>query len=296
LRESNELNEHYRLLYVALTRAEERLIMAGSLGSRQKEPKPESWYCAIEAAMDALGCAQVSDGKAPTVRVLTGGSGKVDQRAAKADRLMVPRADLPEWLVRPAAPEARPPRPLAPSQYDDSDLGEKPAAALMHHAADRGKLIHGLIERIDGARLDHFEEDASAWLALRDREGRHDHATMISQVRRLISDPRWHDLFSSRARSEVPVAALVGDTVVTGRIDRLLVQDGHVWIVDFKTTRKVPEKASMVTLSELRQMAHYLAAMQRIFPDHGVTAALLYTHAPAMIELSEIDLAPYKPV
>ncbi|MGC1468152.1 MAG: PD-(D/E)XK nuclease family protein, partial [Sphingorhabdus sp.] len=79
-------------------------------------------------------------------------------------------------------------------------------------------------------------------------------------------------------------------------IDRLVVEDDHVSIVDFKTSRRVPKSASGVNLSELRQMAHYVAAIERIFPAHKVSAALLYTYAPAMIELSAADLAPHRPV
>jgi ATP-dependent helicase/nuclease subunit A len=60
-REAREMNEHYRLLYVALTRAEERLIMAGSLGAKQDAPKPDSWYCAVERALDAIGAQMIED-------------------------------------------------------------------------------------------------------------------------------------------------------------------------------------------------------------------------------------------
>lgn len=296
-RKASELNEHYRLLYVALTRAEERLIMAGSLGKRDREPKPDSWYVAVETAMDALGCEIANDEQGRPFRILTGGKGQemsdLRQRGRAGDDGKQPF--LPEWLLRPAAPESRPPRPLAPSQLDDNDVGERPADAVLRHAAERGKLIHGLLERIDAGRLDRFDADAARWLAARDRDGRHDHAAMIGQVRTLLSDARWAPLFSKEARAEVPIAAVVGETVVTGRIDRLLVRDGNVLIVDFKTSRRVPKSAAEVNLSELRQMAHYAAAIERIFPGHSVSVALLYTHAPAMVELNAADLAPHKP-
>ncbi|ETI64031.1 DNA helicase UvrD, partial [Sphingobium sp. C100] len=51
-----EREEHWRLLYVALTRAEEKLVVAGSLGPRAKgEVKPESWFAAVDGAMLSLG-------------------------------------------------------------------------------------------------------------------------------------------------------------------------------------------------------------------------------------------------
>lgn len=297
-RTAKELNEHSRLLYVALTRAEERLIMAGCLGAKQKEPKAESWYVAVEAAIDACGCTQLEDVHGRTVRIMVGEKGRqfeAKTRAA-ADANAKGQRDLPDWLLRAAAPEARPPRPLAPSMLDSSDIGDRPAADVLRLAAERGKLIHGLIERLDASRVHEFSIDATRWLEMRDREKRHDHPQIIAQVKAIVSDKRWQELFSERARAEVPIAAVVGETVITGRIDRLLVTDGLVRIVDFKTSRRVPKDVFQINLSELRQMAHYVAAIERIFPDHAVSASLLYTYAPKMIELSPEVLAPHKPV
>ncbi|MFD1766310.1 double-strand break repair helicase AddA [Sphingorhabdus buctiana] len=295
-REAKELNEHYRLLYVALTRAEERLIMAGSLGAK-KAAKPECWYAAVEQAMDALGCTTVNDPKGRLVRIVEGQAGTSVAGDRKPQTASTGAAlPVPEWLSQPARPEARPPRPLAPSQLDDSDVGDRPAEQVMRHAAERGKLVHGLIERIDADRMVHFAEDAARWLKARDREGRHDHLAIISQVQSLVQDVRWQDLFSSKAKAEIPIAAVVGETVITGRIDRLLVDEHYVRIVDFKTSRRVPKDVAGVNLSELRQMAHYVAAVERIFPGRKVSAALLYTHAPLMMELPLEALAPHKPV
>lgn len=295
-RENRELNEHFRLLYVALTRAEERLIMAGSLGKRDKASKADSWYVAIEKAMDALGCAQESDARGRISRILSGNDDPVASRGSKIEPETTMVSELPDWLLDPAPVEARPPKPLAPSQLDDRDIGDRPAGASLRRAAERGKLVHGLIERIDSSRLERFGEDAALWLAARDREGQHDHKALIAQVQVLISDPRWEKMFSQSSRAEVPIAAVVGETVVAGRIDRLLVEKDQVYIVDFKTSRRIPINAADVQLSELRQMAHYKAAIERIFPEHRVTALLLYTSGPTMIELSDAELATHKPV
>ncbi|MGL5839587.1 MAG: double-strand break repair helicase AddA [Sphingorhabdus sp.] len=297
-REKSELNEHYRLLYVAITRAEERLIIVGNLSSRQKEPKTESWYKAIETAMEAAGCRQEYDAKGRLLRVLSGtaqqGTGDKDQAPGSVKSQV--NEPLPEWLLTPAASETRPSRPLAPSLLDDSDVGERPPAATMRNAAERGKLIHGLIERIDPNRLDRFESDAAQWLLARDRDLRHDHAAIIAQIRDLLSNSAWSSIFSKASRAEVPIAAVLGETVIAGRLDRLLVEKDYVRIVDFKTTRRVPSNVSDIARSVLRQMAYYKAAVEKIFPDRPVSVALLYTHAPMIVELSATDLEPYEPV
>ncbi len=295
-RETRDLDEHYRLLYVALTRAEERLIIAGSLGSKQPFAKPESWYCAIDQAMEIIGQDWQTDASERKRRLLRGADTPTTVTARKTDDDAHPSSHLPDWLGRPAMPEVRPSRPLAPSRIEDHERGERPPEAMLRHAAERGKLIHGLIERINGDNVDAIEKSAARWLSARDPGGIHDHSAIIAQIKKLVSDPRWQRLFSADARAEVPIAAVVGDTVIAGRIDRLIVTDTDVQIVDFKTSRTVPRDASEVNRADMRQMAYYVAAMEKIFPDRTISCALLYTHVPIAVELSATDIAPYRPV
>ena len=84
--------------------------------------------------------------------------------------------------------------------------------------------------------------------------------------------------------------------MITGRVDRLLIEDDRVRLIDFKTGRHVPQSEGEVTTPILRQMAHYVAALESIFAPRKVEAALLYTNGPSMIELSAEILAPHKPL
>ncbi len=291
-REVEELREHNRLLYVALTRAEERLILAGSVGTKSKTDN--SWYPILEAAFKRLGHDWEATSLWGSVMRLEGGQRAVAEigTAISAEGAA---HDAPSWLFTPAPAEARPPRPLAPSRIDDADIGDAPAIEKIRIAADRGKLLHGLFERVEGGRKQHFAADAARWLASRDKGGEHDHQELIRQAASVLEDDRWSEIFAPAARAEVPIAALVGETVVTGRIDRLVVTEKYVRIVDFKSGRFVPRTAEKVPVSQLRQMAHYVAALEKIFPNHSVEAALLYTFEPYLLTLAETDLEPYKP-
>jgi ATP-dependent helicase/nuclease subunit A len=114
-------------------------------------------------------------------------------------------------------------------------------------------------------------------------------------VNAVISDPVLAAFFGPQARAEVPLVAVVGETVINGRIDRLLVEPGLVRAVDFKTGRSIPSDENGVPVPHLRQMAHYRAALQTIFPDCTIEVALLFTHAPRFITLSDEMLVPYYP-
>jgi ATP-dependent helicase/nuclease subunit A len=287
--------EHFRLLYVAMTRAAEHLVLAGSLGTRSKGETPEnSWYNALEAGMKALGCDWHSDPLwGATMRYSADGAFK---RQKPQDIVVDVVQQTPDWLLVTAPAEEIPPRPLAPSNLDDDLYGDAPASALLKIAALRGKLLHALFEQYAGGDIETFQQAALDWLARNNPDHDFNHKAAIGEVVTVMQHPDWAELFSAAARAEVPLAALVGTAVITGRVDRLLVEDDRVRLIDFKTGRNVPQHSGAVSTPILRQMAHYVAALESIFAPRKVEAALLYTNGPAMIELSAEVLAPHKPI
>ena len=286
--------EHWRLLYVAMTRAEERLYVGGALGPADKNGPPQgSWYGAVDQSLTGLGCEWSEDtlwGKARRF-----GDPEVAARAAPA----APAREvlLPDWAVRPAPIESRPPRPLAPSSLGEDDVPNPPPAPEMRVAAERGRLLHQLFERLPGVDPAERADRADAWLhrsaGVEDAEFRR---SLVADACRIISDPRFSDIFSPEALAEAPIAAVTADgSVITGTVDRLLVSDGAIRLVDFKTGRAVPAVPEEIPLSHLRQMAAYTAALEVIFPDRRVEAGLLYTSGPVLHPLPPSLLATHRP-
>jgi len=293
---TRELQEHKRLLYVAITRAEERLIMAGSLGiSRNGEPPTESWYALVQRGMAALGCDWEDDARWGRVMRHIGLQGAClapPEGSHIASAQTEPSVTTPPWLFAPAPAEQRPPRPLVPSRLDDDDYGDAPATSAMRKAAVRGKLMHAVLERITN---DVSLQKAEQWLAAQTPDTDIDPAQLITEVGGIVNDAQWGAFFGPSARAEVPLVAVVGETVINGRIDRLLVEPGLVRAIDFKTGRQVPQDERGVPAAHLRQMAHYRAALQTIFPASRIEVSLLFTHMPRFITLSDAVLAPYYP-
>jgi ATP-dependent helicase/nuclease subunit A len=286
--------EHWRLLYVGLTRAEERLYVGGALGLRDRNgPAQASWYSAVEGALTGLGAAWADD---PLWgRELRFGP---SERPAR----IVPRAagreeSLPDWIGRPAPAEERPPRPLAPSSIGEDDVADPPPGPAQRTAALRGRLLHQLFERLPGAPPAGRRALALNWLE--HSAGVEDEAlreSLADDSCRIIEDPRFAELFGADALAEAPIAAVVaGGAVVSGTVDRLLVGDEAILVADFKTGRRVPATAAEIPAAHLRQMAAYRAALRIIFPDRPVAAALLYTAGPALHPLSDALLDAYAP-
>ena len=278
--EEREKREHWRLFYVAATRAEERLVIAGSLGPRAKGVAPQnSWYAATERTLAALGC-EATEG----VRVYAGRQPQpamaLKQAGPNAD---VRQVDLPDWARRAAPQESRPPRPLAPSSLGDDAVADPPPTPAMRAAAERGRLMHALFERLPALPPEQRRGAALAWLAAQQAV---DAPTVAEPVLRILSDPAMAALFGPDALAEAPISATLPDgRVIAGTVDRLLVTDDAVIVLDYKTGRHVPAAPAEVPRYHLRQMAAYRAALSVIFPGREVEAALLYTAGPRLVTL-----------
>jgi ATP-dependent helicase/nuclease subunit A len=291
--QQEEMQEHWRLLYVAMTRAEEALFIGGALGPRESNgPAPDSWYARIAAQFqpeewleDPIWGARVEHGEAPQPV-------PVDQAAAASQQLPLP----PPWLHRAVAAEPRPPRPLAPSSLGEDfepDPPWPPGASAT--AARRGVLMHKLLERLPEVPPAERKAAAQAWLARSGAEfDAPARAEMVAAALAVLETKAWAELFSPAALAEVPIAATVGGQVVAGTIDRLLILPGRIRLVDFKTARRAPASLDEVPVSILRQMAAYAAALEAAYPGRAVEAALLYTQMPMLLAIPGELLAVHK--
>lgn len=289
---AEERQEHWRLLYVAMTRAEEALFVGGALGRKETVPAPDSWYARLAAlfapedwAEDPLWGSLACSGEAP---------GPAPARESGAGTVQLPLS--PPWLERPAPAEPRPSRPLAPSALGEDSEPDPPwppgAGAA---AARRGTLLHSLLERLPPVPPAQRRAAALAWLARAapelDAAGR---GELADTALAPLANPAWAELFAPAALAEVPIAATVGGVVIAGTIDRLVIEAERIRLVDFKSARRVPAGLDDVPVAILRQMAAYAAALEATYPGRRVEAALLYTHAPLLLELPAELLAVHK--
>ncbi|HEX8240077.1 MAG TPA: double-strand break repair helicase AddA [Allosphingosinicella sp.] len=288
-----EREEHWRLLYVAATRAEERLYVGGALGPADRNgPAPASWWAALDSS-------------------LPGGEWEADPHWGRARRFgdpeyftrAAPRAAAPDppppaWIRRPAPVEARPPRPLAPSALGEDDVADPPPSPAMRLAAQRGRLLHALFERLPEVPRAERAERAGLWLersaGIDDPELRRG---LVEDACRLIADPAHAELFGPGALAEAPIAAVVGEgVVISGSADRLLVTPERILVADFKTGRRAPASLDDIPVPHLRQMAAYVEALKVIFPGRAIHAKLLYTAEPVLFDLPEDLLDRHRPV
>jgi ATP-dependent helicase/nuclease subunit A len=276
------LEEHRRLLYVALTRARDRLVVCGFEGKRGV--KPDSWYTLAKAAAEKLGRPmERSDGE--TIHVIGDAEDALTETAKTASQ---PIIDIPPWANQSAAVERANPRLIRPSDANDM---EEPPASSPHNMQRfrRGLLVHALLARLPEIVPDDRREIALKFLAA--QRDLTDIDAIADETLRVLNDPQFADAFAPGSRAE---AGLVADLPelgegarINGRIDRLAVTDNEVLIVDFKTNRPPPSREEDLPQIYRTQMALYRAGATKIFPGRRIACALVWTEGPRLMPLSE---------
>jgi len=282
-------DEYRRLLYVAMTRAAERLIVCGTQGSRKI---PDGcWYQLVSDALSGDCVSQpADDGDGEVLRYRKGPAPPAEPVQAVAARAAKPTA-LPVWLTSNAPVERAGVRTITPSSVTDDDAARPLATGGSAMALLRGSLVHRLMQAlpdIPPARRAKAAEDylarAGAKLPSEER------AKIAEQVMLVLEDRHFYELYGPASRAEVPIVGRLqmgGKTVlVSGQIDRLAVTQTSVLIADFKTNRPPPRRIAEVPPAYVRQLALYRAVLAKLYPDKPLRAALIWTEAPDLMELS----------
>ena len=312
---ARRMAEHNRLLYVALTRAEDRLVVCGWQTARTMADT--CWYRLVERGFERLATERPGEGvverfafdpwgealrhRTPQVVPVDGPESRA--MPEKVEALPWWAGQAPDW--RPTPPPAEPgrPEPLAPSRPEGVELGEVPAAAspLAERAGGvdrfhRGQLVHALLQHLPGLPPAARPAAARTWL---DRPGQGfapgEAAALAEEVLAILAHPELAPLFGPASRAEVPLTGLIGASVVGGLVDRLAVLDDRVLLADYKTNRRPPATEADTPVLYLRQLAAYRAVLRQIFPDRPVQCALIWTRAARVSILPDALLDLHAP-
>jgi ATP-dependent helicase/nuclease subunit A len=291
--------EYRRLLYVAMTRAADRLIVCGYRGRQENK---DTWHPMISAALSSDGARCVETAFSTAGESWQGFAWREAGAAAVGDIITVAASDktktvLPEALGRPLPPQKSLPRPLSPSgaaaviETDAADLlvpsalfGRKGGASGAGLALERGRILHRFLqvlpsfepaERPAAARR-YLERAAAYWPEGAQR-------ALVEAALAVIGDESLATIFSTAARAEVSIMGTLTlgsrDFAVSGRIDRMAVTEEAVEIVDFKTNRVPPASLDAVPFEHRAQLAIYRAILGPLYPGREICCGLIYTEA-----------------
>ncbi len=295
-----EDEEYRRLLYVAMTRAEERLYIGGYTGKRMPSEDSETayWYDDIRAAFERLPeIEQIPSGvlgdkgeDQPILRLSAPRTAAPDKdRTGKKRKEQQEEIILPSYFRRNAPTEPFPPQPLVPSKPSDPE----PAATSPLSVADpfrfrRGTVTHRLLQTLpelppEQRRVAAEKFVARAGLTLPPEMQK----SIVEETLAVLEHPVFAPIFGPGSMAEIPVTGYLDEgTLISGQIDRLLVTDSEILIIDFKTNRPPPQNEADIQPVYQKQMQAYARALRKIYPGKTIRCALLWTDGPRLMEIT----------
>jgi ATP-dependent helicase/nuclease subunit A len=284
--------EYRRLLYVAMTRAEDRLYVCGWKG--EKATPSDSWYnLALEGLSSVADNPPELDSDtelAPVLRYANPQSAP-PEKDRSMEAALEPEPSLERWVTAPPPPEPSPPRPISPSRPSgDPPPAQSPLNIDDQSRFQRGLQVHRLLQMLpDISNSD--RRAASARLLARSGLSAGDQDLIQTEVFNILESEEFLPLFQENSRAEVPVIGTIegagGPEIISGQVDRLVVHGDTVIIVDYKTNRPPPLHAKDVAPVYLRQMAAYRAILRQIWPGKDIVCALLWTDGPRIMSLDQ---------
>lgn len=270
--------ENRRLLYVAATRARDRLYVCGW---ETKKGRPKGcWYDLIVDALDI-------DTDKPLYRLENKQTAATETKIV--DKAGAPDSALPDWALADPPPEPEPSRPLSPSR----PAGDPPPVFSPTGTDDglrfrRGNIIHRLLESVPDIAPEGREAAIAAYLA---RSGlgldTEEQAEISAETMVVLDNPDFAPLFGPDSLPEVPICGVIDGRVISGRIDRLLVTPEEVSVIDYKTNRPPPDSVEAIAPAYINQMAAYRALLGEVYPGRKITCILAWTHNARLMVLPD---------
>lgn len=302
-RKARDMQEYMRLLYVAMTRAESRLIICGYQDGRKTVGYSEgAWYQEVERAFAGLTTETI---ETPFGEGLAFGAGAAPLPSAVQTGQPKTDIDIPDWARQAAPSESLPYQRVTPSHLlVEDNQASAPVRSPLNHQAEirygRGVLIHKLLEILPDIEKTRREAIGRAYLSLhiQDKDDSERKAlqidTILAEVMAVLNAPEFSEIFGIGSRAEVSLAGraktLPKTLYLNGQIDRLCVTDENVYIVDYKSNRPPPKSPAGVAPLYLAQMAAYRELAREIYPDKAIVCALLWTDGPDLMVLDDFQL------
>jgi ATP-dependent helicase/nuclease subunit A len=298
-RKARLAEEYNRLLYVALTRAADRLYIAGCVKGSRSKPADECWYKMAERAFAAFKTAPAegfvfeegpleTDSVAPAWQRISNPqqSGPDRKKNLVWEQEIVPACEDWSWLDRDPPEEENPPRPFMPSRPSDPDPAMR---SPLDAAADpsrfrRGNVTHKLLQFLPGLPPAQWKQAAIRFASAQDLDAAVKDS-IVAETLAILTHPDFAAIFGPGSMAEVPVTGLIGQTLISGQIDRLLITEAEIVIVDYKTNRPPPADPKDIPPAYRAQMKAYRDTLAAIYPGRPIRTFLLWTDGPRMVEV-----------
>lgn len=290
------LQEYRRLLYVALTRAADVLVVCGALNKNHKNGEAEkgSWYDLVSSALggDARNVTKhkVGYSQEEVLRWRTPEFPPLAMERAQEHRAQeVP----PDWLAQTWSDSATATTRLRPSHLPRAITREAPPRE--EGGRTRGILIHRLLQSLPELAVPDREAAALRYLTQAAPDLSEDARKKLArEALDVIAHPDCAEIFGTGSRAEPELIAHIRDgdreIEIPARLDRLVVTENSVIFADFKSDSVVPASLDRIPAHYIAQLAAYRVALAQAFPGRQLRALLIFTAAPRVFEVHQESL------
>ena len=291
LEKASQLSEYYRLLYVALTRAEDELLVTGHVG--KTDPSEFSWYAILSQSLEKIGEIKAYDTHLEPGYVYEKGATEGIEKSYKTTLSdSKTHINYPDWLTNNAEKENVTQALIRPSQEISSSEAKKldrmrfdESKKLDRIRFERGNFIHKLLETLPSLNqamwpkfipviVDEFDTDSF------------EIDEIVQKIKRLIEHPDYQQLFSDRAIAEMLLIGEIDGVKISAQLDRVLITEKEILFIDYKTNRQVPIDTTQIPEAYQKQMSYYDQLLSKKYPDHEIKGGILWFET---MELMTID-------
>ncbi|MCX8954501.1 PD-(D/E)XK nuclease family protein, partial [Ruegeria sp. NA] len=146
----------------------------------------------------------------------------------------------------------------------------------------RGTRVHLLLEHLPKVTQNHWPELCARLLPDMRQE---DQSALLTEVTGVLTSESLRHIFTPDTLAEIPVTADLNGQRMYGIVDRLIVTDTEVHVIDFKSNAIVPNRVEDCPEGLLRQMGAYAQALSQIYPNHKIRTAILWTRTANLMWL-----------
>ncbi|MGC6517818.1 MAG: double-strand break repair helicase AddA [Candidatus Puniceispirillaceae bacterium] len=269
-------DEHQRLLYVAMTRASECLFLAGFEKSR-KDLQGISWDILLKEGFKSVKITEDEEGVYRYRHEGADISPKALTQNRPTEQIDDDIQERLSWAFSPPPQEQAPVRPLVPSMAGTHNPQQIKGSMTALAARQSGSFQHHLLDMLSDKQADRRADIAQRFarnskpLYPEISDGRREE--LADNMVAFMAMPEFSDLFSERALSEFGISGLVGTRSVVGQIDKMVIYDDVLWLVDFKSGAHLSDE---VPENYVLQLALYAHLLGKIYPEKRIKAEIIW--------------------
>lgn len=268
-------DEYLRLLYVAMTRAENELYICGF---NDQKISDDSWYNLIIRAIGKKLQKEyfideefnLNDQKLVFSDHFKRNS---DNFCLKDSKIVKNQEVLPDFLTKNVK-NIDNNEIIYPSKiYDNFENFQDNLDKKKKKSINIGKITHKILEFLPNLSKDSAEavKIAQKYLKNQNINDKHQEIT-IRNIKNIVKNPNFNFLFNKEYRSEVAISAKIDGKIISGQIDLLILDQSSVTIIDYKTNLN---KNSDIYQEQLNLYSQIIA---NIYPNKKIITAIIWTY------------------